>query len=238
METKGNNLVRVKLSDIDLHEEDLKEHDAQLYQKLKACVSKRGQLKTILVYQKEGGRYECLEGSKVVKILRELGAETALSIDLGELTEAEKNLIKIEVSRDYFLTNYVKIGAMLKQLTEEGKLAELCATIPFDIRQAEHLISMTEFDWDAFTANKQNEGQVSLFDAIEEVETDSFIEDKNPQSFEEYKVHEQEIQKEMTEQEKENFAEEVFESQKSEAIEEFLTQPEETPEQPNTEEFN
>jgi hypothetical protein len=49
-------------------------------------------------------------------------------------------------------------------------MSEICNTIPFDLRQAEHLVSMCEFDWESFSQSKQIEGQVNLFDIIEEEE--------------------------------------------------------------------
>jgi len=173
METKKNNLVRINSNLIDLYEDEIKDNDSQLYQKLKACISKRGQLKTILVSKKDNERYECLEGSKVLKIIKELGIEEVLAIDCGYLTENEKTLLRIEVSRDYFLTDYVQIGKMLKQITEEIRVSDACNTIPFDIRQAEHLISMTEFDWQAFADGKQIENQSNLFDFADEIEEDN-----------------------------------------------------------------
>lgn len=164
MERKKNNLVRISCKDIIISDNNLKDNDYQLYQKLKNCILNRGQLKTILVCKTLDNRYECLEGSKIVKILKELDIDEVLAIDCGYLTENEKMIVKIEMSKDYFLTDYVMIGKMLKQISNEFNLRKVCNSIPFDIRQADHLISMTEFNWEIFALGKQVENQINLFD--------------------------------------------------------------------------
>lgn len=177
MDIKRNKLVEIKISDIEVSEESIKEQDKNLYFKLKNSIKLRGQLKNIVVCQNET-KFECLEGSKTLKAMRELGYENVLCVNLGFIPQEQKNLVKIEISRDYFLTNYVAIGEMLKSLSANYKVSELCSTLPFDVRQVEKMISMTDFNWDDFEKNKMIEGQVSLFDLIEqEEETETQIEE-------------------------------------------------------------
>ena len=167
MESTRNKLVRVKISSIVLYDEVIKEFDLKLFEKLKRCIKKRGQLKNIIICETENG-FECLEGSKIVKALQEIGEDSVIAYNLGVLSDEDKKTIRIELFRDFFLTNYVYIGKLLKEITETAKLDEICNTIPFDLRQAKHLINMHNFDWDSFNNDKQNEGQSSLFDIFEE----------------------------------------------------------------------
>lgn len=166
MESTRNKLVRVKISSIILYDEAIKEYDLKLFEKLKRSIKKRGQLKNIVICESENG-FECLEGSKTIMALKELDEESVVAYNLGVLSEEDKKIIRIELFRDYFLTNYVFIGKLLKEISETVKLDDVCNTIPFDIRQAKHLINMHNFDWDGFSQNKQLEGQSSLFDVFE-----------------------------------------------------------------------
>jgi len=159
----------LKIADIQFSERNIKENDSLLFEKMKKSIQLRGQLKNVVVCETETG-YECLEGSKICKALKELGFDEVLGINMGILSDEQKNLVRIEISRDYFLTNYVFIGEMLKQISDTHKLEEICNYLPYDVRQAKKMISMTEFDWDAFEQNKQIEGQISMFDIIEEEE--------------------------------------------------------------------
>jgi len=159
----------LKIADIQFSERNIKENDSLLFEKMKKSIQLRGQLKNVVVCETETG-YECLEGSKICKALKELGFVEVLGMNMGILSDEQKNLVRIEISRDYFLTNYVFIGEMLKQISDTHKLEEICNYLPYDVRQAKKMISMTEFDWDAFEQNKQIEGQISMFDIIEEEE--------------------------------------------------------------------
>ncbi len=166
MESKKNTVLGIDIELIDFQQEQFKEQDVQLFAKLKRCIEVRGQIRNVVVCV-SGERYECLEGSKIIRAMREIGHKEVLCMNMGEITENEKELLRIEISRDYFLTNYVFLGKVLKKLSSSLRTEDMCGTIPFDSRQVNHLIKMTEFDWEAFSQNKQIEGQVSLFDFAE-----------------------------------------------------------------------
>ena len=53
MESTRNKLVRVKISSIVLYDEVIKEFDLKLFEKLKRCIKKRGQLKNIIICETE-----------------------------------------------------------------------------------------------------------------------------------------------------------------------------------------
>lgn len=165
-------MERINIDDIYCIEDGIKDMDFQLFQKLKYSIEKRGQIRNILVCEKENNKYECLEGSKILKALKELNVSEVLAINMGVLSENDKALVRLENFRDYFTTNYVQVGVLIKKLSETIRVADICNSIPFDVRQAEHLITMTEFNWELFNQNKQIEGQVSLFDCFEEEEED------------------------------------------------------------------
>jgi hypothetical protein len=168
MERPRNTLVRVNLNLIDTIDEQIKEHDTQLHAKLRKSIERRGQLKNIVVCETKDGRFECLDGSKMVKIFTEIGQTHITAFNLGILSDEEKNIVRIELSRDYFLTNYVYIGILLKETLKTHKIEDICNILPFDKRQVEHLVSMSDFDWEAFNQTKQVEGQKSIFDLYDE----------------------------------------------------------------------
>ena len=174
MESTRNKLVRIKIDSIVLNEDILKENDIHLFEKLKKTLVKRGQVKNIVVCETENG-FECLEGSKIVKALKDLGNKSVIAFNLGELSESEKNIIRIELFRDYFVTNYVMVGKLIKEASSDFSMNEICNTIPFDTRQAQHLVNMHDFDWEDFN-NTKLEGQSSLFDVFETEEITESVE--------------------------------------------------------------
>ena len=74
MEKQGNRVEYIKIADIQFSERNIKEKDSLLFEKMKKSIQLRGQLKNIVVCETETG-YECLEGSKICKALKELGFE-------------------------------------------------------------------------------------------------------------------------------------------------------------------
>ena len=167
MEHTRNKLVKVNINSITLPEVIIKDRDFSEFERLKKCLEKRGQIKNIVLCETSTG-FEVLDGAKIIVALKELGHKTVIGFNLGVLTENEKNQVRLEIFRDYFQTNYVNIGLMLKKMTETGELSKICNYIPFDVSQATHLIKMTEFDWEEFSQNKNLEGQVDLFGFLEE----------------------------------------------------------------------
>ena len=193
MELPRNKMVGIKTKDIVFNPEPLKEEDAQLFQKLKSSILKRGQIRNIVVCESEGGKYECLEGSKITKAMMDLGQEDIMAINLGELSEDEKNLVRLETFKDYFLVNYSQVGMVMKEMKNKMKVEDFCGTIPFDKRQSENLIAMTEFDWELFAQNKQIEGQKSLFEIFEDEITEDDVINLND-IIDSWDVNEQSVQ--------------------------------------------
>lgn len=193
MELPRNKMVGIKTKDIVFNPEPLKEEDAQLFQKLKSSILKRGQIRNIVVCESEGGKYECLEGSKITKAMMDLGQEDIMAINLGVLLEDEKNLVRLETFKDYFLVNYSQVGMVMKEMKNKMKVEDFCGTIPFDKRQSENLIAMTEFDWELFAQNKQIEGQKSLFEIFEDEITEDDVINLND-IIDSWDVNEQSVQ--------------------------------------------
>jgi hypothetical protein len=167
MDNERNKLVRINISDIEYSKSKLKENDFQLYEKLKLSIQSQGQLKSITVCELENGKYECIEGSKILKCMIELNCNEVIAINIGKVTQTEKDIIRLQLFKDFFMVDYSAVGVMLKEILNDVQIINLCNTIPFDKRQVENLINLTKFDWDAFNLNKQNEGQMSLFGNVE-----------------------------------------------------------------------
>lgn len=180
MEIKSNKMEFIEISKIHVQEHDIKEQDALLIEKIKKTIAKFGQIKSIVVVEKVDG-YLCIDGSKILKCMKELKYDSAHCINLGQLSDEDELLARISISRDYFLTNYVLLGELFKELRKSKKIEEICNFVPFDTRQVNKMIDMTEFDWEAFNQTKQIEGQITMFDVFEETneevqeETQHFI---------------------------------------------------------------
>lgn len=111
----ANGVVTLQLDQLVRPAIVLKEDDPSFYLRLKQRLETRGQIRTVLVCEK-GDRYEVLEGTKIVRALKELGKTEVLCYNLGELSDTDKDLVRLEVSKDYFLMNYVSVGKLLKRL--------------------------------------------------------------------------------------------------------------------------
>jgi DNA-binding transcriptional ArsR family regulator len=141
----------------------LKEDDPSFYLRLKERLKKRGQTRTVLVCEK-GDRYEVLEGTKIVRALKELGETEVLCYNLGELSEIDKDLVRLEVSKDYFLMNYVSVGKLLKKLMDAGMTEdEILHTVPYDRHKVQTLVDFLGFDWNSLKKGG-GEGLFGLLD--------------------------------------------------------------------------
>jgi hypothetical protein len=158
----------LKISQIETFETELKETDNLLLEKMKKSIAKYGQLKNIVVCNKSNETYQCIEGAKVLRCMKDLGYDEIQCINVGDVDEKEMQLMRISISRDYFLTNYVLLGEMIKDIITTHKIEDICNIIPFTMRQANKMIDMTEFDWEDLNSSKQIEGQKSIFDFFEE----------------------------------------------------------------------
>jgi len=171
MDKQRHNVEYLKISQIETFETELKETDNLLLEKMKKSIAKYGQLKNIVVCNKSNETYQCIEGAKVLRCMKDLGYNEIQCINVGDVDEKEMKLMRISISRDYFLTNYVLLGEMIKDIITTHKIEDICNIIPFTMRQANKMIDMTEFDWEDLNSSKQIEGQKSIFDFFEEEET-------------------------------------------------------------------
>lgn len=201
-------MEKLDIDKIIISDTKFKDDDFGLFEKLKNSIRQRGQIRNIVVCEIEN-KYECIEGSKIVKALKEMGSNEVYAKNMGKLSDEEKNALKIELSKDYFLTNYVEIGKALKSIVHKQDLSQLCNYIPFNLRQAKKLIQLTEFDWDEFSIKqKKLEGQTDMFgmDEVQEKETqekdpwfDEKLKEREEQKIEQIKKQIEEDEKKVSE---------------------------------------
>ena len=201
-------MEKLNVDKIIISDTKFKDNDFALFEKLKNSISQRGQIRNIVVCEIEN-KYECIEGSKIVQALKEIGSNEVYAKNMGKLSDEEKNALKIELSKDYFLTNYVEIGKALKSIVHKQDLSQLCNYIPFNLRQAKKLIQLTEFDWDEFSIKqKKLEGQTDMFgmDELQEKETqekdpwfDEKLKEREEQKIEQIKKQIEEDEKKVSE---------------------------------------
>jgi hypothetical protein len=92
MENIKNKIVRLKISSVHCIEENTNEN-IYSYEKVKQSISEFGQTKNIVVCQTEQG-FECLDGTKILKALKELNQDTVIAFNVGQITEQEKEKIR------------------------------------------------------------------------------------------------------------------------------------------------
>ena len=92
MQNIKNKIIRLKISSIHVVEENTNEN-IYSYEKIKRSIEDFGQVKNIVVCETENG-FECLDGTKTLKSLKELNQETVVAFNVGKITELEKEKIK------------------------------------------------------------------------------------------------------------------------------------------------
>jgi hypothetical protein len=216
MENTRNKLVRLNIDKIIVPEISIKDFDYSNFERLKKSISKNGQIKNIVICETELG-FECIDGGKILQALKELGIKTVIAFNLGLLSEDEKKQVRLEIFRDYFQTNYVNIGLLIKEISKNLDLKQVCNYIPFDITQAEHLSKMSDFDWEEFSQQKVH-GQVDMFAFIDESleeqneeveEKEHEIKEEKPFVFDFKKIKEPEPQPQPEPQPEPQLAEEI-----------------------------
>lgn len=156
-------IKRFKLIPLDklVHAEwNYKTDDEAMTDKLVANIKRNGQIENLLVRHIEGGKYEVVNGNHRMAALARIGAPGAVCYDLGEISLEEAYRVSVETNETRFATDQVKLGDLLKAMTDKYSMDDLLATLPYQQEELNNLIKLSDFDWDQYGNESNNESDV------------------------------------------------------------------------------
>lgn len=124
--------------------------------KLREALRKRGQIVTMAVriLDKEAGIYEVVDGNHRLEVFQERDVEQAACVDLGEISQAEAELISLELNELDFEPDNVRLGILFKHILSELPIADLSRTIPYEPVEIQNHIKALDFDWKNFQSQQ------------------------------------------------------------------------------------
>lgn len=116
------------------------------YEKLKAGMQQRGWIKSLIVREKDDGRYEILGGYHRWKVAQELGWTEAPCDVHSDITDSVAKQIGIMDNGDYGEDDPIQLSKILKELEEES--ADLTAVLHYDSSELDGLLNFSDIDFD------------------------------------------------------------------------------------------
>jgi hypothetical protein len=148
------NYREIKITNLVKADWNYKKNDEHKKEKLKENIKRNGQIENIIIRSLDTGFYEVVNGNHRFEALKELGMETAICYDLGNISQRAAMRIAIETNETKFDTDQVSLAELIKEIVEEFPIDELELTMPYSDQDLENYIKLTEFDWSQFDKDK------------------------------------------------------------------------------------
>jgi hypothetical protein len=148
------NYREIKITNLVKADWNYKKNDEHKKEKLKENIKRNGQIENIIIRPLDTGFYEVVNGNHRFEALKELGMETAICYDLGNISQRAAMRIAIETNETKFDTDQVSLAELIKEIVEEFPIDELELTMPYSDQDLENYIKLTEFDWSQFDKDK------------------------------------------------------------------------------------
>lgn len=107
-----------------------KETDEDMMAKLVKNLRTNDQVENLIV-REVGKRYEVINGNHRLEAMKQLGFTRAMCFNMGEISDAKARRIAIETNETKFAADGYKLASLLKELTDEFDITELCSTLPY-----------------------------------------------------------------------------------------------------------
>lgn len=119
-----------------------------LMEKLKANLSKNGQIENLIVRELPKGKFEVVNGNHRLKALKSLKIKTAVCFNLGKITQPQAERLAIETNETKFERDPFKFAEMITRLAKEFDVDEFISTMPLSSDELENYTKLLKFDWD------------------------------------------------------------------------------------------
>lgn len=148
------NYIEIELSKLVKADWNYKEDNDDLKEKLKVNITKNGQVENLIVRELGKGKYEIVNGNHRYDAMVELELKTAVAYNLGVIKLEDAKRIAIETNETRFLTNEVKLAAVLKELTGEFTIDDMVSSMPYDEEKLKNYLEMADFKWPDYDDEK------------------------------------------------------------------------------------
>lgn len=151
----GFSFENYRVTNVDLidpapwnYKEDHKETKA----KLRANMKEHGQIVNVILRNKEGGRFEMVNGNHRLEIMQEDKVTECMSYHMGTISDTLAMRVAVETNETSFPNNPMRLGDIVSQILEtyEGNISALTKTFPFSGAEVSALTQLEQFDWNDF----------------------------------------------------------------------------------------
>jgi len=142
-----------------------KKSDEFMSQQLRNNIKRIGQVENIQVRELETGYFEVVNGNHRVDELINLNKSFVVAYNHGKISQAEAIRIATETNETKFAKDDEKLSKLIAELQETYELDDLISTLPFNEKELDDLLRMSEVDFDAIP------------DDINEIADDEFSEE-------------------------------------------------------------
>lgn len=134
-----------------------KETDEDMMAKLVKNLRINDQVENIIVRQ-VGQRYEVVNGNHRLNAMKQLGFTRAMCYNLGEISDAKAHRIAIETNETKFIANGYELAKLLKGLTDDFDITELCSTLPYTEGEVNNHLDLLTQDFNNYEQEPPNGG--------------------------------------------------------------------------------
>lgn len=161
----------INTNEIVISDNDYKYSNYVMFEKLKRSLISYGQLRPINCIFKDG-KYICVEGKFILKALIELDIKV-VQVNSFDMSETDYSTLQFVINDLYFKKCDVRTSEILNKMESVDY-----SLLPFEKEEVNSFIKLLNFDWNEFERKKEGEGQISLFDMVEESEIKQVIEEE------------------------------------------------------------
>lgn len=149
----------LKLDQLVKAEWNYKKEDHNLTEKLKNNLKRNGQVENIIVRQLETGFYEVVNGNHRYDAMKQLGYQDIIVCDKSPMTLSEAKRVAIESNETRFESDEVELAKVIKDISVEEwfDIDSFSQTTPFSKEEVENFINLTDFDWDQYSQQDQQD---------------------------------------------------------------------------------
>lgn len=138
----------INVDNIQANTWNYNEQSKLIYEKEKLSIHNHGFLEPILVRSIGNDQYEIIDGYHRWLAVRELGGKEIPVIDLGEVSDEMAKTMTITMNELGGEPNDVKLSKILVSIAEESNVEDLAEELPYDEKELQRLMKLTDFNWD------------------------------------------------------------------------------------------
>jgi ParB-like chromosome segregation protein Spo0J len=122
-----------------------RDNDDQKLAALCENIRRNGMIETLAVRKLETGAFEILNGNHRYDALQQLHVEKVWVCNLGdEISDAKARRIAVELNETRFPVDKIRLGSILRDISEEFDIEDMMATLPFSRKELDKLLALDD----------------------------------------------------------------------------------------------